>query len=352
MSRPPQSAWSLDGRLQLLKDHARQAQSAHGARPPFPRNIMIELSNACNHACVFCANPKMTRPRQTIDEELVRSLLEQARTLGAREVGFYTTGDPFVHKNLAAFVGEAKRLGYTYTYLSTNGALATPERSARVLAAGLDSLKFSINAGTRESYRAIHGRDDWEAVVGNLRFVADYRKQLGRAFKLAITYVVIDQNRHECDGFSRVFAPLVDDIHFLECDLQQGNMPENSEFLARESTATPMTAPCFMPFSRAHITCEGYLTLCCVDYQNYLAVADLKTTTLIDAWYAPPFVAMRERHLRDELAGTLCWNCIHQQTRPITPLRPELATPVDFSASARINLDKQRSRLPQPGGGA
>lgn len=31
-------------------------------------------------------------------------------------------------------------------------------------------------------------------------------------------------------------------------------------------------------------TCEGYLTLCCVDYQNYLAVADLNTESLNEAW--------------------------------------------------------------------
>src|SRR5262245_39894616 len=79
--------------------------------PPFPKNMMVELSNACNHACIFCANPKMTRPIGRINPLLLERLLAEAHALGVSEVGFYTTGDPFVHKDLAKFVGIAKSLG-------------------------------------------------------------------------------------------------------------------------------------------------------------------------------------------------------------------------------------------------
>ena len=39
-----------------------------------------------------------------------------------------------------------------------------------------------------------------------------------------------------------------------------------------------------MPFNRIHVTWEGYLTLCCVDYQNYLIVEDLNKISLWDAY--------------------------------------------------------------------
>lgn len=339
-----EKAWSICSRFELMVERAKPVYTAN---PPFPINILIELSNACNHACVFCANPKMTRPHRLIDEPLLMSVLSQGRGLGVRELGFYTTGDPFVHKGLEKLVGAAKRLGYEYIYVSTNGAFATPDRSKAVMDAGLDSMKFSINAGTRGSYQAIHGKDDWDKVVSNLRFVSEYRKELGREFKLAITYVVINQNRHECESFRENFSALVDDIQFSQGDLQQGYMDENSEFLATGSLTTPVKAPCYMPFSRMHITCEGYVTLCCVDYQNYLALADLKVMSLLEAWEHPLFVAMRERHLRDELEGTLCWNCIHQKQTPVEPLVLDLAVPFDFVGASQENLGRQRSRLIQ-----
>ena len=85
-----------------------------------------------------------------------------------------------------------------------------------------------------------------------------------------------------------------------------------------------------MPFNRLHVSCEGFLTICCVDYQNYLAVADLKSASLCDAWHAPEFKDIRRRHLAAELAGTLCGNCWQGRTEAPAPLRQDLASPVDF----------------------
>lgn len=346
----PERFIPLSERVQLMVD---RAESAHVPKPPFPQNIMVELSNACNHACVFCANPKMTRRIGRINERLLFSIMAQGQKLGAREIGFYTTGDPFVHRDLEKFVREAKRLGYEYTYLSTNGALATPQRVQVVVDAGIDSIKFSINAGSRKTYQAIHGFDDWEKVNANLRFVSEYRRTLARRLKLAITFVVIDQNRHEIEGFREAFGPLVDDIYFSQGHHQQGYMMENltfiKEFKPIEATDTPVKAPCYMLFSRAHVTCEGYLTLCCVDYQNYLAVADLKEQGLLDAWHNPEFVKMRERHLKDDLKGTLCWNCIRGVQDPLKPLVDRFATAFNFAEVSQDNLKKQRARFQTPG---
>lgn len=29
--------------------------------PPVPKNMLLEVTNICNHSCVFCANSKMKR---------------------------------------------------------------------------------------------------------------------------------------------------------------------------------------------------------------------------------------------------------------------------------------------------
>jgi molybdenum cofactor biosynthesis enzyme MoaA len=110
-----------------------------------PKNMMVELSNACNHACIFCTNPHMTRKAKRINSDLLYRVMQQARQEGVEEIGFYTTGDPFIHKDLDKFTRRAKELGFRYIYISTNGALATPERAKSVIDAGMDSIKFSIN---------------------------------------------------------------------------------------------------------------------------------------------------------------------------------------------------------------
>ena len=58
----------------------------------------------------------------------------------AREIGFYTTGEPFVYKGIEDI--DKKEIGYEYTYVSTNGALATPSRAKKVIESGIDSIKI------------------------------------------------------------------------------------------------------------------------------------------------------------------------------------------------------------------
>ena len=81
------------------------------------------------------------------------------------QVGFYATGEPFILPDLADYIRNAKDIGYTYVYLTSNGALATPERVREVIDAGLDSIKFSINAPQKKLYKFIHGKDDFDTVL-------------------------------------------------------------------------------------------------------------------------------------------------------------------------------------------
>ena len=41
--------------------------SDKGEYAPFPKDAYVELTNACNHACVFCANPKMKRSIRNLE---------------------------------------------------------------------------------------------------------------------------------------------------------------------------------------------------------------------------------------------------------------------------------------------
>ena len=58
---------------------------------------------------------------------------------------------------------------------------------------------------------------------------------------------------------------------------------------------------CMVPFNRLHVTCEGFLTACCVDYQNYLTVADLNLVSVKEAWSSKEFVELRKKHLSGNL---------------------------------------------------
>lgn len=292
--------------------------------PSFPKVMLIEVTNACNHACSFCANKEMTRKRGSIDLSLLDSILVQSYRLGTREVGFYSTGEPFLYKHIDAAVRRAKEIGMEYVYVTTNGALLDEKRIKRSIESGLDSIKFSINAATRETYKVVHGHDDFYKVVRNIKFIKEYRDRHDIPLKIGISYVLSDENRNERELAARMFANLADDVGFYERANQGGYMNQN---VGSQSSAK---APCALPFNRFHVTYEGYFTLCCVDFQNYLAVADLNSASLSEAWSSPLAVEMRVRHVRSELSGTLCHNCTQRTNDDIKPLVPRFATEFCF----------------------
>ena len=81
---------------------------------PFPKNCLIELSNACNHKCIFCTNPRMSRAIGRLDFETYKKFIIQSVPLGLREVGLYATGEPFITKNLEKYIKFAKDSGIEY----------------------------------------------------------------------------------------------------------------------------------------------------------------------------------------------------------------------------------------------
>lgn len=334
------------------RDKAQYTDSVTGDRlsltPAVPKNMLFDLTNGCNHACYFCNNPHQQRKISRMPQELGFRILREAREAGVEEVGFYNTGDPFVSTDLDAFIAEAKSLGYTYIYITTNGALASPERARRVIDAGLNSIKFSINAGSRATYKTVHGRDDFDTVVANLRWIAEYRKKLERPLYLAISYVQTKLTEPEAEAFKAAFEPLVDEIIVYDCHDQVGQMTGTEEMLAANHLpirSQHYSAICTSPFKRVHVTSEGYMTLCCVEYENYAAIEDLRETGFLDAWTSPRFQDARRRHIEGDLKGTICDGCWFGNKGAFAPFNEKLANRADFGKTLSDQVDLARKRL-------
>ena len=289
--------------------------------PPFPNIMLIELTNRCNHSCSFCFNSHSTRKRGNIDGSLLISILRDAFQLGTREVGFYSTGEPLLFKNIEKYIQIAKETGYDYIYITTNGVLASFNKIKNLILAGLNSIKFSINAATRETYKLIHGKDDFDRVIENLKQIRKFQENYNITFNLGVSYILTEASRHEKQHAQNIIGKIVDDIIFYEEGNQGGYM--NREGLAPDVKNTP----CRMPFNRFHVSYEGFYTLCCVDYQNYLAVSDLNYTSLYDAWASKLAVDMRNKHLLSNIDGTMCYNCMKGKTSTVKPLMSKYATP-------------------------
>jgi sulfatase maturation enzyme AslB (radical SAM superfamily) len=298
--------------------------------PPLPRTMMIETTNACNHACLFCPSAVMSRKKRLIDTDLCKRIILDAADNGIQEIGFYTTGEPFLHKGLSELVAYAKGLSVGYLFLSTNGALATPERYQSLLEAGIDSIKFSINAGSRDTYRQIHGKDDWDQVISNLQSLSDFRKRLFPAVKLYVTCSETPMMSHEVPMLLDMLSPLVDEVSVFKAQ----------PLAAPDADTNEGARICTLPFNRLHVSCEGFLSACCVDYENYLSYADLSKVSLREAWNNSAIRKLRNMHLAGSLSGVSCAPCLKLPTGPVHPLVEEFAERVDYSRFVSDQIER------------
>jgi len=289
----------LEERVRLKK---ASRDNLYSLNPPFPRsNFLLELSNGCNHECLFCAHQKMKRKVGQMKPEMVESALRQAYELGTREVGFYATGEPFIVKELPEYIKMAKDIGYTYTYLTSNGSLAIPEKIRAVIDAGLDSIKF---------------------------YVRQYRDETGKNYKIYVTGILTRFTEGMKDMYQELFGDIVDQIVFKTVYNQGGYMPE-IEHLLKCDCDHETYRRCNLPFDAICITHEGYLSVENADYENMLVVGDLNKQTLKDAWYGEKMKELRKGFMEDILDGTICDCCVHHNDAPAEPLTPEYATKND-----------------------
>ncbi|OUV99009.1 MAG: hypothetical protein CBD02_00125 [Candidatus Pelagibacter sp. TMED142] len=282
-----------------------------------PKNALIELTNACNHACVFCFNPEMKRKTKGLDFKIFEDFIKNSIKEGLEEVGLYSTGEPFMTKNLEKYVKKAKELGAKRVYITSNGALASIDKVIKCIDAGLDSIKFSINAGSRETYKIIHGYDDFDKVIKNLSDIYNYKLKNNINFKIFGSFVITNITLEEKDMFIKNYGNFFEDIFFQKARNQGGRTLDKrntitSNIKSKEiKDSSKKLKPCGMLWDRLHLTAEGYLTACCEDYENDLVYKKFNNKEKVfDQFNNAKIQNLRKMHLNSKLDGTICKGCL------------------------------------------
>jgi pyruvate-formate lyase-activating enzyme len=286
-----------------------------------PNDMLVEITNRCNYQCNFCLHSQMNHHFGDIDPKLLKKVLHEAYDMGVRKVGLYTIGEMFLCKDIVTHIKNAKETGYEYIYSDTNGALANRTNLEAVISAGLDSIKFSINAGKSETYKKIHGHDTFETVLENLKVCYELKQKLNRQLKIMVSFVVTKENEEEIELLRGKVEPYINEYMVHRISVRHDCVNDTRNALEPKMGKSIQKIPCFMVFTRLHITFDGYLTACCQDFNYDLLLADLKKTPLKDAWAGKNAVELRQAHMQGNVEGLLCDNCIKAEYQKYEPLK-------------------------------
>lgn len=295
------------------------------AKLPAPKAVKIEISPRCNFRCGFCAlRTREAQPKRDMDFGLFKRITREMRDEGVEEIGVLYLGESFMNPRLLIdCIAYLKRdLGMPYVFLTSNASMAFPEAVDACMATGLDSLKWSINAADEDQFEKIMGvagrlfRNALDNVKSAWEIRRDYGYQTG-LYASSIRYDGEQQIKMEQLLNERVL-PYVDQHYWLPLYSMGSFAAQREEQLGYRPTAGNQgrigalrePLPCWSAFTEGHVTVEGKLSACCFDATANWTMGDLNKVSFMEAWNSLQFIQLREAHLRKDVSGTACENCI------------------------------------------
>jgi MoaA/NifB/PqqE/SkfB family radical SAM enzyme len=319
---------------------------AAGVPQTGPRTVHVDVTNACNAACITCwdHSPLLTEARSVawkkrrIDRAVFDELVTDLAALGSVKAMILSgMGDPLVHPDIYAMIARVKREGWHLTVM-TNLIAADIDRLAPL---GVDQFLVGVHGATPVAYSAFHpgwderefftlcrylrrlgqtgasvrhvqviNRDTAPEFVDMVRFGHQFRAdrvnfKLASLFGGTETCRITDEQRRwlAADGIPRARALAAELGVATNIDLFDTQLAAGEEDDA--ATVPIADVGCFMGYVYTRITASLDVLYCC---NTEVKVGSLADARLSDLWRGEAWQALRDRLRRgDYFAG--CARC-------------------------------------------
>jgi len=312
--------------------------------PPAPRSCKIELVARCSARCKFCAlTLRAKQPTKDMDPALFRRIVAEMAEAGVEEIGMFLVGESTLNPGLLVdAIRYANGLGL-FTFLTSNATHATPDLVESMMAAGLDSLKWSVTAADEAQYVEILQISPrmFHRAKAHIRAAWEIREAGGYATQLSASSIRYDAGQAEKMRamLAADILPYVDQHYDLPLYTFGSLATASEEYLGfrpspgnmgRADAPVP-PLPCWLTITEAHVLVDGRLTTCSFDSgdDERWTMGDLNTQSFMSAWHSEKFRALRRAHLRRDVRGTACEDCAMYGTsaRPPAPSLLQIDVP-------------------------
>ncbi len=167
------------------------------SKPPCPKSVKIELTGRCNYRCGFCAlRMREKQPKDDMSLDFFKKITRQMYNAGVEEIGIFYLGETLMAPMLAVQACDYLKyeLHIPYVFLTTNGSLAYEDILHGLMNAGLDSLKFSMNASDSEQFKEVMGVKPklYEQSLNNLKKAFEIRNRCKYKTKIYASSIMYD----------------------------------------------------------------------------------------------------------------------------------------------------------------
>ncbi|MEW5774303.1 MAG: radical SAM/SPASM domain-containing protein [Thermodesulfobacteriota bacterium] len=276
---------------------------------PFPTDILVETTTACNLDCIMCPHGRLSRPQGRMSRELWRKIVDEvAAKSPTTRLWPALMGEPLLlGAEIFEMIRYAKEQGVRGVHLNTNLMAYPPELVEPLLSSGLDELLIGVDAATPETYARIRRNGDYRRLVEGIRHIAAARAERGQAApRLTLQFIVMEENWQEEEAFVAFWLA-------QGLDLQLKIKPRTGWADAVAPwrgilAGTARDLPCTWLLRQMTIHWNGRVPQCDGDWDGRTWAGDVSVSSLEDIWLGP-LKAIRDRHLRLDFAFQPCQSC-------------------------------------------
>lgn len=309
--------------------------------PSRPYIYTVDTGNVCNLRCPLCPTGYhgLERRQSLMRLRDFETIIDKIRPY-AIEVIMHNWGEPFLNPDIIPMVRYAQKNRIGTTISSNLNLVNRGEKFLEeVVESGLDHLTVSIDGTTQEVYETYRKGGHLENVLGNLRYLLQYRNKIRRSSpKVEWQFLVMKHNQHQIEDARRMAQEIgVDSVRVTGAGLPFNEL-KNVSLASQWISDLPSYrgyAPermvergylydesCFYLYRAMTVNPEGGVAPCCVLYHSKFDFGNLIESSLENVWNSAHYRASRALFSRKSYDGqleTACHECplfkYHSSTR-------------------------------------
>lgn len=276
-------------------EHTREEYGLRPEAERFPMMVVLSFIYVCNAGCPNCPYNNSDIREQYADAMLMSDAVFHRL---ADECGPHGSllrlsgGEPMLHPKAVEHILYARDRGCRIG-LITNGSRFSEDSLRRIIAAGVDAVEFSVDAGDAQTYALVRPRLDWEDLNRNVRIAVALRNELGSPTRIVTS--IINQQGVDVDAAKAYWEALVDKVQvrkFLTWGYNEDRSADASPYLPPEERL-----PCPWLFERLNVDSRGDVTLCGEDIAFAHKFGNIMDRGIAEIWHGPEFTNFRNLHL-------------------------------------------------------